>query len=165
MKSCCSRVCLRLPGFAAAVVLLGHGLTAGAQELEPRRWSHLPENFNFVGAAYAVTQADIYVDPVLELVDVELDLQTAGAKYIRTFGLLGNSARVDITVPYQDAHWEGLEHRSPPGSIPIPSLPPFPYNGDKINVPEHRQPCSVSLCSFTVQLTFFCNTKWPKYYC
>lgn len=40
--------------------------------------------------------------------DVKLDLQTAGAKYIRTFGLLGQSARVDITVPYQDAYWEGL---------------------------------------------------------
>lgn len=98
----------RLGGPAAAALLLCHVLTAGAQELEPRRWSHLPENFNFVGAASAVTKADIQLDPVLELVDVELDLQTTGAKYIRTFGLLGNSARVDITLPYQDAHWEGV---------------------------------------------------------
>lgn len=107
-KKCRSGVRPRLPGIAVAALLLGYGLTAGAQELEPRRWSHLPEKFNFVGVAYAVTQADISIDPVLELVDVELDLRTTGAKYIRTFGLLGNSARVDITVPYQDAYWEGV---------------------------------------------------------
>ena len=72
MRCCCVRAYLQLPGVAAAAMLLCQGLTVGAQELEPRRWSHLPAEFNFVGAAYAVTQADIYVDPVFEAEDVEL---------------------------------------------------------------------------------------------
>jgi hypothetical protein len=81
---------------------------AFAQELEPRRWSHLPIDVNYAGAAYVYTSADIAFDPVLGLEDVTLDLHTVAAKYIRTFELLERLARVELTVPYQDARWEGL---------------------------------------------------------
>jgi hypothetical protein len=107
-KSCFLGGWARRPGLAAAAILLGHGLTAGAQELEPRRWSHLPVNANYAGAGYAYSGADIYFDPVLGLEDVELDLHTFGAKYLRTFRLMGRSARVDLVAAYQDAKWEGL---------------------------------------------------------
>jgi hypothetical protein len=83
-------------------------LVAGAQELEPRRWSHLPVHVNFAGGAYAYTTADIYFDPALELNDVELNLHTVAIKYIRTAPLLGRSVRVEATVPYQHAEWTGF---------------------------------------------------------
>jgi hypothetical protein len=95
-------------GLAAAAVIFGHGLIASAQELEPRRWSHLPINVNFAGAGYAFTVADIYFDPLLQLQDVELDLHTVAAKYIRTAELFGRAVRADFTVPYQQAEWNGL---------------------------------------------------------
>jgi hypothetical protein len=100
--------CQRLPCLLATMLLLYCGLIVDAQELEPRRWSHLPANINVVGVGYAFTRADILFDPVLEAEDVNLDLHTFAAKYIRTFGLLNHSARVDVSAPYQDAHWEGL---------------------------------------------------------
>jgi hypothetical protein len=84
-----------------------------SQDLEPRRWNHVPKNTNFFGAAYGYTKADIGVDPTLRLEDVELDLHTLGVKYIRTFELLEKSARVELISLYQDAQWEGLLDGSP----------------------------------------------------
>jgi len=70
-------------------------------------------NVNFGGVAYAYTEADIDFDPVLELEDVEMELDTWAAKYIRTFEFLDKSARVDITQGYQKAKWKGLLDGAP----------------------------------------------------
>ena len=86
-------------------MLLFGGLPGVAQDIEPRRWSHLPTGVNYAGAGYAFTAADVLLDPVLELRDVTLDLQTFGAKYLRTFEVLDRSARVELTVPYQHGLW------------------------------------------------------------
>ncbi len=79
-----------------------------AQDIEPRRWSHLPIGANFAGAAYAYTTGDISLDPVLRIENGQFDLQTIGVKYLRSFALLGKSARVDLTQPYQIGRWTGL---------------------------------------------------------
>jgi len=79
-----------------------------AEELEPRRWAHLPINTNFSGAAYAYTKADISFDPVLKIEDGQVDLHTWVAKYIRTFSLFNKSARVDFLQGYQKGRWTGL---------------------------------------------------------
>lgn len=68
---------------------------------------------NFAGAGYAFTRADILFDPVLEVEQVTLDQHTVAASYIRTFELLDRSARVDLIVPFVDAHWEGLLRGEP----------------------------------------------------
>ncbi len=81
--------------------------TACAQELEPRRWSHLPIGANFGGGGYAHTAADIVFDPVLLLDDVTLEMETFPFKYLRSFELLGKSARFDIWQAYQHAQWSG----------------------------------------------------------
>jgi hypothetical protein len=46
-----------------------------SEELEPRRWSHLPIDTNYFGAGYAYTEADIGFDPVLTLENVEMELE------------------------------------------------------------------------------------------
>ena len=84
-----------------------------AQDIEPRRWSHLPIGANFAGAGYAYTTGNIYFDPTLNLQNVQFDLQTIAVKYIRSFELLGKSARVDLTQPYQFGHWTGLVNGVP----------------------------------------------------
>ena len=83
------------------------------QDIEPRRWSHLPIGSNFGGAAYAYTTGDVLLDPELRLENVQFDLQTIGAKYIRSFELLGKSARVDVTQAYQIGTWTGLINGAP----------------------------------------------------
>jgi hypothetical protein len=84
-----------------------------SQELEPRRWNHVPKNTNFIGAAYGYTKADISLDPTLRIEDAELDLNTFGVKYIRTFELFEKSARVELISIYQDAQWDGLLDGNP----------------------------------------------------
>jgi hypothetical protein len=89
-----------------ALVSTGDGLLC--QELEPRRWSHLPSGVNFIGLGTAYTFGDINSNPVMLLEDAEVDSTGIAAAYIRTFDLLGKSARIDLTLPYAQGHWEGV---------------------------------------------------------
>jgi len=84
-----------------------------AEELEPRRWSHLPINTNFIGGGYAYTEADIGFDPVLKIEDADVELHTWVAKYIRTFSLLDKTARVSLLQAYQEGRWSGLVNGTP----------------------------------------------------
>ena len=78
-----------------------------ADELDPRRWTHLPINTNFFGTAYAYTDADISIDPVLKLEKVTMEMHTWAAKYIRTFALFDKTARIDLFQAYQEGRWSG----------------------------------------------------------
>ncbi len=84
-----------------------------AMELEPLRWSHLPIGTNFAGGGYAYTEADIFVDPVTLLEDVDMELNTWAAKYIRTFSLFDKSARIGLSQSYQEGTWKGLVDGKP----------------------------------------------------
>lgn len=70
-------------------------------------------NVSFGGVAYAYTEADIDVDPVLQLEEAEMELHTWAAKFIHTFELFDKSARVDFTQGYQEAEWEGVLDGAP----------------------------------------------------
>lgn len=84
-----------------------------AQELQPRRWSHLPMGSNFSGLVYGYTSADIFFNPSLRIENAELDLHTFAASYVHTFELLGKSARFDLVQGYQDGRWKGNLNGSP----------------------------------------------------
>ena len=83
-----------------------------ALDPEPRKWNHVPMDVNFAGAAYVYTDADIFVDPVLKLENVNMKMKTLGGVYIRTFELFGKSARIDLTQGYKEATWTGTGIRS-----------------------------------------------------
>ena len=82
--------------------------TSYAQELEPRRWAHLPVDTNFLGAGYAYTEGDIALDPVLRIEDAQMEVHTWALRYIRTFKFLTRSARADVSLGYQEGRWSGL---------------------------------------------------------
>ena len=85
----------------------GLATSLSAQELTPRRWSHLPSDINVIGLGQVYTTGDIYFDPVLNAEDVEMEIHTTAARYIRTFALLEKSARIEFAQGYQDAKWTG----------------------------------------------------------
>lgn len=89
------------------LVSLCISVPAIAQEIEPRRWSHLPINHNFVAAGYAHTTGDISVDPTLGLENGTVELDTWLFSYIRTFELLDKSARIELRQPWQSGEWKG----------------------------------------------------------
>ena len=80
----------------AILLLMNLGLVekVSAQDLEPRRWSHLPTGLNMVGVGYAYTEADIYFNPVLKITDGTSRQNNLGLSAIHTFNLAGKSARV-----------------------------------------------------------------------
>ena len=51
-----------------------------ALDLEAGLWNHIPLGSNFVGGAYAYTEADIIANPALLLEDVDMKLDTVAAK-------------------------------------------------------------------------------------
>ena len=89
-------------------VLVSGTQPLSAQELTPRRWSHLPMNLNIFGVGYVYTKADIYLDPVLQVEDLKLEMNTVAMRYIRTGKFLGKSARFELGQGYQDGTWDGL---------------------------------------------------------
>jgi hypothetical protein len=84
-----------------------------AQELEPRRWTHLPTGMNFLGMGYAYTETSISDSPALKLQNVEGRVHTVAARYIRTFELLGRTARAEVAQVYHDGNWSGLLDGTP----------------------------------------------------
>jgi len=79
-----------------------------AQDLEPRRWSHLPTGINVVGVGTGGTDGNIFFDPLLRVEDANVELWGLGGSYVRTFEWFGKSSRIDVIVPYARGRWEGL---------------------------------------------------------
>jgi len=78
-----------------------------AQDLEPRRWSHMPTGLNFAGIGIGHVEGEIFLDPVLLVEEAEFDMEAVGLAYVRSFGIAGKSARVDFSLPYRAGRWEG----------------------------------------------------------
>jgi len=78
------------------------------QELEPRRWSHLPIGTKFIGLGTLYTFGDINFDPALLIEDTDMKSVGIAAGYIRSFDGFGKSMRIDLTLPYVQGRWEGL---------------------------------------------------------
>ncbi len=84
-----------------------------AQALEPRRWTHLPVNLNFFAVATGYSSGEVLLDPVLRIEDTQMNLATVGASYVRTFGWFGQSARIELTLPWHKGEWRGLVNDIP----------------------------------------------------
>jgi hypothetical protein len=76
---------------------------SSAQELEPRRWAHVPVDTNFIGVGYIRTDGDVLFDPVLRIEDATVNINTIMTSYLRSFNWSGKTARIDVRVPYQKA--------------------------------------------------------------
>ena len=91
------------------LLVTGFGLpeSVSAQDLEPRRWSHLPVGQNIVGVGYVYTEANIFFSPVLKISDGTSRINSLGFTAIHTFDLAGKSARFSLLLPYLSGRWEG----------------------------------------------------------
>ena len=72
---------------------------ADAQDLEPRRWSHLPIGLNIVGVGYVYTEANIFFSPVLKITDGTSRINSMALNANHSFELAGKSARLSVLVP------------------------------------------------------------------
>ena len=87
--------------------------SAKAEDLEPRRWTPLPLGTNVVGVGYAHTTGDVLFDPVLNVQDATVKVDTVYLSHVNSFSLAGKLARFDVLVPWQQARWDGLLNGQP----------------------------------------------------
>ncbi len=95
-------------GFLILLAVLYFAPSCLAQDIEPRRWTHLPTGMHVMGVGLSNRSGDILFDPVLLAEDVTFDLYGTGLSYVHSFNLAGKSARVDVVLPYASGRWEGL---------------------------------------------------------
>lgn len=76
------------------------GLSARAQDIEPRAYSNAPVGVNFLIAGYAYTRGGVAFGPTLPITNPNLDTSSTVVAYVRTLDLWGMSAKFDATVPY-----------------------------------------------------------------
>lgn len=103
-----SRPALVAAALFGALLLCALAGPAAAPDLEPRRWTTLPPGLSVIGAGYAATQGDVFFDPVLLVEDAEVDGHTLAMSYVRSFTVAQKTARIDVTVPWQNLEWTGL---------------------------------------------------------
>lgn len=97
-----------------SLVAWGYPVSSGfAQELQVRRWNHLPINRNFLTGSYTNTQGEITFDPVLLIEDAEFEIDTWLLAYVRAFELFDRTARMEVRQAWQDGTWSGLVNGAP----------------------------------------------------
>lgn len=79
-----------------------------AQDVEPRRWTPMPLGIHVLGVGYAYTNGDIFFDPLLQVEDVTVKVNSFIVQYVQPFKLGNKLARLDVSLPYSTARWDGL---------------------------------------------------------
>ncbi len=87
---------------AALLALALAALTprAQAQDIEPRAYSNAPIGGNFLVAGYAYTRGGLSLEPSLPITEPLLKTSNAVLGYARVIELGGQSAKVDVVLPY-----------------------------------------------------------------
>jgi hypothetical protein len=94
------------------VTLCATGVSS-AQDLEPRRWTHLPVGASVAGLSYVHTEGTLQLDPATQLTEAKFKTNTLVASYAHWFKVSDYTGRVDLILPFQDGHWDGKLAGSP----------------------------------------------------
>lgn len=71
-----------------------------AQEIEPRAFSNIPLDVNFLIAGYGYAEGGLVTDPTLPLENANLQTHTAVLAYARSLEVWGQSGKFDVILPY-----------------------------------------------------------------
>jgi hypothetical protein len=99
---------LQLKRIVFIIVVSLFGANLFAQDIEPRRWTPMPLGIHALGIGYANTNGDIFFDPLLQAEDVTVKVNSFVMQYVQPFKLGNRLARLDVTLPYSFARWDGL---------------------------------------------------------
>jgi hypothetical protein len=75
---------------------------AAAGEIEPRAYINTPVGVNFVLGGYAYSDGGLSTVASSPIDDSDLEIDTLLLAYARSFDFFGNSAKVDVILPYSD---------------------------------------------------------------
>ena len=101
MRCRCARTILALGALALASA-------ASAQVLEPRLYRNAPTGLNAVAFGYSFSNGSLEFDPALPIEGANGNGSVVPVAYVRTFGLAGKSAKIEVVVPFGWGHYEGF---------------------------------------------------------
>jgi hypothetical protein len=81
---------------------------SAAQELTPAAYTPAPYGINVVNTALTLNSGDLTFVPTVPIEEASARIGIMTAGYIRTFGLAGRSANLNVIVPYLVGDLEGL---------------------------------------------------------
>jgi hypothetical protein len=84
----------------ALVVALAAGVTAEAQDLEPRAYANAPVGLNFLILGYGYSRGDVALDSSVPIEDAELTAHGAFLAYARALDVWGRAGKLDVVLPY-----------------------------------------------------------------
>jgi hypothetical protein len=84
-----------------------------AQDLEPRAYSNSPIGLNFILAGYGYAKGSVLTDPSLPVENVRNESHFGLFALATTLDVAGQSAKVDVVVPYASLLAEGLVFGQP----------------------------------------------------
>jgi hypothetical protein len=87
-------------GFLLTGLFLAGLAAASAQQLEPRAYTPLPINMNFVGLPFVHQTGSVVTDPTAPIQNVDAKINFLAPVYVRTFGFFGRSASAGLALPY-----------------------------------------------------------------
>jgi hypothetical protein len=91
----------------AAVIFLAGAGGARAQDMEPRAYSAVPIDTNFLIGSYQRTTGAVSLDPSLPISNVKASINGGVFAYDRTFDLFGQTASAAVVLPYLEGHLSG----------------------------------------------------------
>lgn len=90
----------RLVPLLVGAILAVVSTDARAQDLEPRAYANTPVGLNFLIAGYTYSRGGVASDPSVPLKDAAVQVHGGALAYARAFGVLGQSAKVDMVLPF-----------------------------------------------------------------
>ncbi|MFD2165664.1 transporter [Thalassotalea euphylliae] len=87
--------------------------SVNAEDLDPRLYTNLPIDQNFLGAAYLYIDGDVYTSAAIPVEDFTLEIDSQAIAYARTFSMYGNSAKFDIITAHMCGKGEALLNGEP----------------------------------------------------
>ena len=101
MRCRCARTILALGALALASAV-------SAQVLEPRLYRNAPTGLNAVAFGYSFSNGSLEFDPALPIEGANGNGSVIPVAYVRTFGLAGKSAKIEVVLPFAWGHYEGF---------------------------------------------------------
>ena len=98
---------------AAGALVCACCRAASAQELEPRTYSAVPIDTNFLIASYVRTTGSVSLDPALPIQNIRASINSGLVAYERTFDLFGQVASGTIAIPYVEGQVSGQVFDAP----------------------------------------------------
>ena len=92
--------CAEFVAGVALIVALATGVTASAQDLEPRAYANTPVGLNFLILGYGYTQGDVSFDASVPIEDAKLTAHSGFLAYARALDVWGRAGKLDVVIPY-----------------------------------------------------------------